>query len=131
MRRDWWKLWDRALATVMDGFNQEAKHIVVYVRPAEWLNDLTTLLRGDIKYAIISQGLIAVYCMIFLGTCSPIHCKFVVALVGVFCILISCIAGFGVCFIYDWKYSEISNVLPVLMIGIGVDDMFVICNAID
>ena len=45
--------------------------------------------------------------------------------------LLSVAAGFGVCFLYDWKGTEMSGVIPILILGIGVDDMFVICNAID
>lgn len=75
--------------------------------------------------------LIFVYCSIFLGTCSPTHCRVLVALAGVGCVLLSVGAGFGICYLSDWKSTEMSNVIPVLMLGIGVDDMFVICNAID
>ena len=75
--------------------------------------------------------MIILYCSFFLGSCSPIHCRLTVAIAGVLCVLMSCAAGFGICFIYDWKGSEIISVLPVLMLGIGVDDMFVVCNAID
>ena len=40
-------------------------------------------------------------------------------------------AGFGICYLYDWKGTELTNIIPVLVLGIGVDDMFVICNALD
>ena len=71
------------------------------------------------------------YCTLLLGSCSPIHCRFIVALAGVGCVLLSVAAGFGVCFLYDWKGTEMSGVIPILILGVGVDDMFVICNAID
>ena len=86
---------------------------------------------GDIMYAAIAIVLIVVYASAFLGSCSPIHCRVTVAMTGVFCVLLSCIAGFGICFIYNWKMTELTNTMPVLILGIGVDDMFVICNAID
>ena len=31
----------------------------------------------------------------------------------------------------DFKWSEVHDTLPILMLGIGVDDMFVLCNALD
>lgn len=75
--------------------------------------------------------LIVLYCSVFLGSCSPIHCRLVTALAGVMCVLLACASGFGICYIYGWKGTELISVVPVLMLGIGVDDMFVICNAID
>ena len=86
---------------------------------------------GDIKYGVIAAFLCVAYCALFLGSCSPLHCRAKVALAGIFCIILACASGFGICFIYDWKGSEMTTIVPVLMLGIGVDDMFVICNAID
>mmetsp|Transcript_37046 Transcript_37046/g.48687 ORF Transcript_37046/g.48687 Transcript_37046/m.48687 type:complete len:150 (+) Transcript_37046:187-636(+) len=40
-------------------------------------------------------------------------------------------AGFGFCYIIGLKKSEIHDTLPILLLGIGVDDMFVLCNAMD
>ena len=88
-------------------------------------------LLGDIIFAAIAMLLIVTYTALFLGSCSPIHCRLTVALTGIFCVLLSCITGFGIVFLYDWKLTELSNTMPVLILGIGVDDMFVICNAID
>ena len=82
-------------------------------------------------YAAMAMGLIVIYCSLFVGSFSPIHCRLVVALTGIFCVLTATMSGFGICLIYNWKMTELSNMVPVLMIGIGVDDMFVICNALD
>ena len=79
----------------------------------------------------MAVAMIVIYCSMFLGSCSPIHCRVLVALTGVMCVLIACASGYGICYLYNWKSSELIQVLPVLMLGIGVDDMFVICNAID
>lgn len=86
---------------------------------------------GDIIYGAIAVTLIVIYCSMFLGSCSPMHCRFLTAITGVLCVLLACASGYGICYIYDWKGTELVSVLPVLILGIGVDDMFVICNAID
>ena len=67
----------------------------------------------------------------FLGSFSPIHCRFTVALVGTFCIILAVLAGYGFCFLFGWKMTEMTNTIIILILGIGVDDMFVICNAVD
>ena len=89
------------------------------------------LMKGDVKFAIIACLLIFVYCCIFLGSCSPVHCRLSLAIVGVLCVFLACSCGEAICYMTGWKYSDFWAVLPILMLGIGVDDMFVICNAID
>jgi len=60
-----------------------------------------------------------------------VHCRIVIALIGVVCIVLSFEAGFGLAYINGWKYTEMNDTVPFIMMGIGVDDMFVICNALD
>ena len=66
-----------------------------------------------------------------LGTFSGIHCRLVVSLMGLFCVGLSYAAGSGLCFYLGGETAGVHNLLPFLLIGIGVDDMFVICNAVD
>ena len=123
--------WDRELTRVVLEFSAQAKHIEVKILPFFWFNEVLDQLLGDTTYAIIAVSLIVIYCAVFLGSFSPIHCRLVVALTGVMTVLLACLSGFGICLLYGWKITELNNVLPVLMLGIGVDDMFVICNAVD
>ena len=71
------------------------------------------------------------YCALNLGSFSPIHCRLTVTLVGFACVMLAVQAGFGFCGILDLRISAVHESMPILMLGIGVDDMFVICNAID
>ena len=81
--------------------------------------------------------LLAAFLMIFtysffvLGACSPIHIRILSAFVGLSCVGISIIAGYGISFIVGYKFSDMHGVLPFLILGLGVDDMFVIVNTID
>ena len=66
-----------------------------------------------------------------LGNCSPIHCRCVQASIGLACVTFSICAGGGICFLIDLKMTTVHNILPFMLLGIGVDDMFVIVNTID
>ena len=50
---------------------------------------------------------------------------------GLICIFLSYFSGFGVMFNLGGQVAGVHNLMPFLLIGIGVDDMFVIANAID
>ena len=75
--------------------------------------------------------MVATYSILFLGSCSPIHCRCFVGLCGLFCVILSYTSGFAICFYFGGEVAGVHNLMPFLLIGIGVDDMFVICNALD
>ena len=47
------------------------------------------------------------------------------------CIIIAVVAGFSICINLGIEMNDSHEAMPILMLGIGVDDMFVICNALD
>ena len=57
--------------------------------------------------------------------------RVVSAMIGLSCVGISIAAGYGVAFKLGYKFSDMHGVLPFLILGLGVDDMFVIVNTID
>ena len=87
--------------------------------------------KTDIQLAVFSFFAIVSYCAFALGTCSPIHCRFTATFVGLICVMLCVQGGAGLCYVLDYGVTELHDTLPVLMLGIGVDDMFVICNALD
>ena len=71
------------------------------------------------------------YLLIFMGSCSPIHCRIIIPLVGIASILISIKAGSVLGYYLGYFENEIHQTLPILMLGIGIDDIIVIMNSID
>ena len=78
--------------------------------------------------AILAVG---VYTIFALGNCSPMHCRCIVALVGLLSIILAYTCGFGFMFICGAQTDDVHTLIPFLLVGIGVDDMFVMCNAVD
>ena len=75
--------------------------------------------------------MILVYIVIFLGSCSPTHLRLTISLMGLITVYLAVMAGAGVGYWLGYKDSDVSETIPFLMLGIGIDDMFVICNALD
>ena len=86
---------------------------------------------GDAILMLTAIMLVGSYSFFFLGGCSPIHMRFSVAAIGLVCVGLSFTSGCCIAFYFEQKVSNIHAILPFLLIGIGVDDMFVVCNAID
>ena len=83
---------------------------------------------GLIIYGVI---LCVSYMFLTIGSYSPIHCRFSLTLAGLLSIGIAIFTGSGLSFLLGFKRDLLHDMLPLLMLGIGVDDLFVICNAID
>ena len=55
-------------------------------------------IQDDISVLAIAVVLVAIYTVIVLGTISAMHCRLVVSLMGLVCIILAYLAGFGLCF---------------------------------
>lgn len=75
--------------------------------------------------------LVFTYSLFVLGSFSPVHFRSLTALIGMGCVLISLTSGYGIAFALGLKLSKFHNILPFMIMGIGVDDMFLIINTID
>jgi hypothetical protein len=75
--------------------------------------------------------LVCFYTFLFLGSFSPTHCRAVVAITGLFCIMLAYLSGFGLLYLLGAETTGVHQLMPFLLVGIGADDMFVLCNAID
>ena len=85
----------------------------------------------DLNLIILAIMFVGIYSIIALGNCSPMYCRCLVALAGLLCIIFAYTCGFGFMFICGGKTDGVHQLIPFLLIGIGVDDMFVMCNAVD
>lgn len=88
-------------------------------------------IRADLILINIAILLVAFYTIFMLGTCSGMHCRLVVTLMGLVCVGLAYASGFGLVYLMGGQTAGVHSLMPFLLIGIGVDDMFVICNAVD
>lgn len=66
-----------------------------------------------------------------MGGCSPIHFRCGAALIALLNVGLSYAASAGLAYYLGGQSAGIHGLLPFLLIGIGVDDMFVISSNID
>ena len=69
----------------------------------------------------IASLAVLIYLILFLGACSPIFCRAVVALSGAISIIGSFTSGFGLLFFCGYKISSFHGTIPFLMMSIGVE----------
>lgn len=88
-------------------------------------------LMSDLKMVGQAIGLVSVYCIVFMGSFSPIHFRSAAGGIALLCVALSFASSSGFAYLVGAKSAGIHNLLPFMLIGIGVDDMFVISSAID
>lgn len=86
---------------------------------------------GDLILLFIGYGVIIAFVSAVLGNFSVLYHRVYVALGGVMCVGLAIVVSYGLCLYLDLLYGPVHSILPFLMIGIGVDDMFVIVQALD
>ena len=92
-----------------------------------WAKDVN----HDMNNIFIAAIIVLLYLVCSLGSFSPIFCRGTVALSGSLSIILSASAGFGLLFYCGQKISSLHASLPFLIIAVGVEHMYVICEAID
>ena len=80
---------------------------------------------------LVAFSLILTYSIFVLGNFSPVHMRSVASMVGLSCVGFSILSGYGIAAHYGYMISKMHGLMPFLMLGLGVDDMFVIVNSID
>ena len=86
---------------------------------------------SDVGLMFTALVFIYFYSLFVLGSCSPVHMRVLSAVFGLCCVGLSIGSGYGLAFVAGYKFSDMHAVLPFLILGLGVDDMFVIVNTID
>ena len=124
--------WQKSLFDAIGDFNQKAQYTYVSARAQKEIGDSFKDQKShDIALIVFPIVMVVTYFTAFLGNCSPIHCRVVISVVGLTCVALSVIVGRGICYYFGMKKDDLQESAPFLMLGIGIDDIFVLCNALD
>ena len=88
-------------------------------------------MRNDIKNVVIAAAVAFIYIVLTLGTCSPIFCRASVAFAAAVSVMMPIISGFGLLFFAGQSIGSFHGSLPFLIIVVGIEQVYVICEAID
>jgi hypothetical protein len=95
-------------------------------------DELTASVVGDIGLMIITYILMfSITCMVFAKRRSLVGTRTALSGCGIGVVIISMVAGYGVCSGLGVIFLSLHQILPFILVGIGVDDMFIIVAAFD
>ena len=85
---------------------------------------------GDLTLLFIGIALIVIYVVSMIGEYNIIDSRMLVGLSAVLTVALSIVMGYGFCSLLGFPFTPVHNVLPFLLIGIAVDDAFIITSAL-
>ena len=106
---------------------------VEYAVTRSFRDEFGAAITGDVTKLQIAFILILGYATLMLSKCGEgcVGSRVFVSGMGVVSIGLAIASSYGLCSYFGLFYSPLMNVLPFLLLGIGVDDMFVLVNAYD
>ena len=106
--------------------------VVTYINVARAFSDIAgETIVGDAMMMPVSFMIMFAYVTIMLGKFNCLQQRGMLALAGLACIGLSIGFTYGFCSALGLFYGPMHNLIPFLLLGIGVDDMFVIMQCFD
>jgi len=93
--------------------------------------ELGNNIRGDLTSVQISFFIILIYAIFIFTKCHPVKSRSLLALSGCASVGLSIAVAYGFTTLLGFKLNPVVQVLPFILIGIGVDDMFVLTAALE
>ena len=86
---------------------------------------------GDIGFFAIGYIMMFLYASYMLGKFNCVEQRILLASAGIVGVIMGIIVSYGLCSAFGLFYGPMHSVMPFLMLGIGIDDMFVIMQSWD
>ncbi|KOC68201.1 Patched domain-containing protein 3, partial [Habropoda laboriosa] len=96
-----------------------------------YIDSLHQILNSNLTVLCCGISLIAVYVMAMIGKCNALEQRIYLSVMGVSVVGQAILSSYGVCYYLGYSYGPIHSILPFLLLGIGVDNMFVIMQSLD
>lgn len=128
----WMKHFEVNLQENTQKFSEQSRYVEFLIfTKGGFLQDFGNTIENDLFSFGVSGVLVGGYLIVMLGSCGPVHMRTIPAIICLVCIGISWTLSTSICLTQGFLISGVHNFLPFLLIGIGVDDVFVIVNAVD
>ncbi|KAK2157172.1 hypothetical protein LSH36_196g03007 [Paralvinella palmiformis] len=102
-----------------------------YFATKSFMDEAVGAILDDVVLLAMGYMLVIVFISVVLGRFTRIRHRIYVAFAGVICVGMAIIVSYGLCSYIGLFYGPLHSVLPFLLLGIGVDDTFVICQNLD
>ncbi|XP_042862296.1 protein patched homolog 3-like isoform X2 [Penaeus japonicus] len=122
--------WEKELIKVILDETERPKNISLYLMASASFGMIAgDTIIGDVQYLAVGFGIVFIYVQIMLGKFNLVEQRPLLSLMGLTCVGMSVFMSYGICSAFNVPFGPVNNVLPFLLLGLGIDDMFVIMQA--
>eukprot|EP01023_Acetabularia_acetabulum_P066465 TRINITY_DN8980_c0_g1_i2.p1 TRINITY_DN8980_c0_g1~~TRINITY_DN8980_c0_g1_i2.p1 ORF type:complete len:577 (-),score=109.96 TRINITY_DN8980_c0_g1_i2:1018-2748(-) len=119
---------DNLIDLVIDDF--QYTYLDCYVSALSAVDQVSNeAIASDVALLTIGYVLIIMYTLVVLFRNSPVYCKSQIAIFSILAIGLAIASSFGLASAFGVKFNLVVQTLPFLLLGLGVDDSFVIMGA--
>lgn len=119
--------WERKFMDMMENVTRHAQDIEVFYEAGRSFADISAAaMFQDIDKLIVGIIMMFIYIQLIVSKFNMVEFRLLIGSTGLLCILMAFVVACGFCSLLGISYGPVHTALPFLLLGIGVDDMFVI-----
>ncbi|XP_012234648.2 patched domain-containing protein 3 [Linepithema humile] len=92
---------------------------------------LHEVVNSNMTVLFCGMSLISIYVIVMISRCNAMQQRIYLSLMGICVVGQALLSSYGLCFYMGFMYGPVHPILPFLLLGIGVDDMFVIMQSLE
>ena len=125
--------WERQWITNLNGVSVEGvSGLTWYVNAVvSAIDSAQDTMDGDVNLFMIGYVLLAIYVSLAMGELHSVRSRGALSLAALISVGLAVASTIGLCSALGMWYGPVHQVLPLLMLGVGIDDAFVIVTAFD
>ncbi|ODN02586.1 Patched domain-containing protein 3, partial [Orchesella cincta] len=119
-------MWEKELSKFFLSF-RPPEGVNIYFNVARSFADISgSTIMGDASMLAVGFSIVFLYVIFMLGKFNFVEQRPLLSLAGLSCVGLAILVSYGICSAFKIIYGPVHNILPFLLLGIGIDDMFVI-----
>ncbi|XP_068204799.1 patched domain-containing protein 3-like [Palaemon carinicauda] len=124
--------WEQNFIQNILNFSSQSESFTLYLLASTSFGTISgDNIQNDTKYLSVGFGIVFVYILIMLGNFNLVEMRPILSLLGLSCVGLATGVSYGICSAFNVPYGPVNSILPFLLLGLGVDDMFVVMQSWD
>lgn len=122
--------WEHSFLENIMNDSERPNNITVYPIGSSSITTVSeNAIHGHMQYLGFSFAVAFIYILIMLGKFNRVEQRPLLSFFGLSCVGLALAVSCGICSAFSVPYGPVNNVVPYLLLGLGIDDMFVIMQA--
>ena len=124
--------WEKEFLEKMESFDNLTCGSLVFTAERSIDDAISESTGSDIKFIALTFTLMINFSCFMLGKyLNPLTGHGLLAMSGIMCVAFGIVTGFGISMFAQIPFVSIAGILPFLIVGVGIDDMFIIVDELD